>query len=362
MVKNKNDDPLGPSFFYCQKGLAHDHADLALVPDVVEGSSIFPVLIGLSAVVVVVWIADEVAACWVVAINEDGMVIVDQALQLAVDPIIAIAWLFPPKGFIGDSHVSSEEFLAQFFHRGPAEVGADAGAVAVGVAVFGKRRWVDGGAKGIIDDIWRADKAPFWIGSGKWKIVEIGGHVHILGVTKSFEAHKSADWFAANPGVDAVNLADVWHIAYLISTGDLGEDTVGIGLVGADGFVESELTIAVDAVQLASDVMDAWRKGIVGKVDAAPDFTAATAGLLMGDRGFGNGDSGPVLFSDIGVETESHESLCLGAVAAAAGDTVDDGAGFGAGQTVVRTEGAVFIAADPAETGGDGDLFSCPIV
>lgn len=362
IVKTKNDDPLGPSFFHCKSASAHDHADFALVPDVVKGGGVFPVLVGLAAVVVVVRIADEVAARWVVAVDKDGVVVVDEALQLAVDPVVAVAWLFPPEGFVGDDHVAGEEFLAQFFHRGAAEVGADAGTVAVGVAVFSEGSWVDGGTQGIVDHVWRADKAPLRIGRGERQVVEIGGHMHILGVAEGFEPHESADRFAANPGVDAVDLADVWYIAHLIGTGSLGEDAVGIGLIGADGFVEGKLAVAVDAVKLAGDVVDTWGEGVVGEVDAAPGFAAAAAGLFMGDRGFGDGDGSPVFFCDVGVEAESHEGLGLGAVAIAAGDAVDDGAGFGTGEAVVRTEGAVFVAADPAEAGGDGDLFSGPVV
>lgn len=319
-------------------------------------------MVGLAAVVVVVRIADEVAARWVVAVDEDGVVVVNQALQLAVDPVVAVAWLFPPEGFISDDHVAGEQFLAQFFHRGAAEVGADAGTVGVAVAVVGKGRRIDGGAQGIVDHVWRTDKAPLWVGGGEWQVVEVGGHRDILCIAEGFKPHEGADGFAANPGIDAVDLADVGHVADLVGAGCLGEDAVGIGPVGADGFVEGEFAVAVDAVKLTGDVVHARGEGVVGEVDAAPGFTAAAVGLFVGDGGFGNGDSGPVGVGDVGVEAEAHEFLSLCAVAAARGDAVDDGAGFGAGEAVFRAEGAVFITADPAKAGGDGDLLGSPVV
>lgn len=318
-------------------------------------------MVGLAAVVVVVRIADEVAARWVVAVDEDGVVVINQALQLAVDPVVAVAWLFPPEGFISDDHVAGEQFLAQFFHRGAAEVGADAGTVGVAVAVVGKGRRIDGGAQGIVDHVWRTDKAPLWVGGREWQVVEVGGHRDILCIAEGFKPHESADGFAADPGIDAVDLADVGHVADLVGAGCLGEDAVGIGPVGADGFVEGEFAVAVDAVKLAGDVVHARGEGVVGEVDVAPGFTAA-AGLFVGDGGFGNGDSGPVGVGDVGVEAEAHEFLSLCAVAAARGDAVDDGAGFGAGEAVFRAEGAVFITADPAQAGGDGDLLGGPVV
>ena len=72
---------------------AHDHADLALVPDIVKGGGVFPVLVGLAAVVIIVRIAHKIAARRIVAVDEDGVVVVDEALQLSVDPVVAIAWL-----------------------------------------------------------------------------------------------------------------------------------------------------------------------------------------------------------------------------------------------------------------------------
>ena len=148
----------------------------------------------------------------------------------------------------------------------------------------------------------------------------------------------------------------------MVGAGCLGEDAVGIGPVGADGFVEGEFAVAVDAVKLTGDVVHARGEGVVGEVDAAPGFAAAAAGLFMGDRGFGDGDGSPVFFCDVGVEAEAHEFLSLCAVAAARGDAVDDGAGFGTGKAVFRAEGAVFITADPAQAGGDGDLLGGPVV
>ena len=82
----------------------------------------------------------------------------------------------------------------------------------------------------------------------------------------------------------------------------------------------------------------------------------------MIDRRFSDRDGSPVRRRHVCVEPQTHELLCLGTVAVAASNAVDDRAGFGAREAVFRTERAVFIAADPAKGCSNTDLLRRPVI
>ena len=170
----------------------------------------------------------------------------------------------------------------------------------------------------------------------------------ILCIAVGFEAHERAHWFAADPGVDIIDLADVWHIALLVRGCCLCEHAVRICPVSADIFVECQLSVAIDAVKLAGDFVNARRECVASERDTAPGFSSAATAVLVIDRRFSDRDGSPVRRRHVCVEPQTHELLCLGTVAVAASNAVDDRAGFGAREAVFRTERAVFITADPA--------------
>ena len=128
-------------------------------------------MVGLAAVVIIVRIAHQIAARRIVAVDEDGVVVVDEALQLSVDPVVAIAWLLPPERLVRHDHIPSEQFLAQFFHRSAAEICANFCAVAIAVAVFSEGGGIDCCAQGIVNNIRRADKSPLRIGGGNGRLL-----------------------------------------------------------------------------------------------------------------------------------------------------------------------------------------------
>lgn len=120
--------------------------------------------------------------------------------------------------------------------------------------------------------------------------------------------------------------------------------------------------VAVDGVEAAVDVVDAGVKVQAVGVYAGPVFAEEGDARRVADRSFDNVGACPVAGGDIVIEAEAEQRFGLVAVAGAAGDAVEHGAGFCACQRVFRTEGAVFVAADPAEGGRFGNGVGGPVV
>lgn len=120
--------------------------------------------------------------------------------------------------------------------------------------------------------------------------------------------------------------------------------------------------VAVDGVQAAVDVVDARVEVQAAGVYAGPVFTKEGDAWHMGNRSFDDVGAGPVAGGDIVIEAEAEQGFGLVAVAGAGGDAVEHGTGFCACQRVFRTEGAVFVAADPAQGGCFGNGVGGPVV
>ena len=96
-------------FIWCWKSSAHDHAGLAFVPNAFKGGGVLPILVDLTAVVVVVGVGDIIPLLRVIAADQDGMVVADQPLGLAFNDVIAIEGRGPPEGQISYNAVPRQQ-------------------------------------------------------------------------------------------------------------------------------------------------------------------------------------------------------------------------------------------------------------
>ena len=128
-----------------EKKSADDHADLSGVPDGFKGLGVLPILVDLAPVVVVVGVGDVVALVGVIAADQDGVVVADQALLGALDVVGPIVGGGPPQGHVAHHAVARQQLPLQVSDGGPAEIGAGVVAAAVGVGILRKLGRVDGG-------------------------------------------------------------------------------------------------------------------------------------------------------------------------------------------------------------------------
>ena len=268
-----------------EKKSADDHADLSGVPDGFKGLGVLPILVDLAPVVVVVGVGDVVALVGVIAADQNGVVVADQALLGALDVVGPIVGGGPPQGHVAHHAVARQQLPLQVSDGGPAEIGAGVVAAAVGVGILRELGRVDGGAGplGGVGNVGGADEALLRVGLGPGQIVQEILDGDVLGVTLGLQAHEVGHGLAAHPGVNIVDLADVGHVGHLVRLRRLGQGAGGVSFVSAQGGVGDELARPGHVIQLVPGGVEAGGEGHGSNIHAVPALAAAGSGGGVGD-------------------------------------------------------------------------------
>ena len=97
-----------------------------MIPELVKGRGVNPILIGFARTLGIIRVAHVIALGWVIACNKTHMVIDDHRFIVTVNDKIAVAYWLPPIGLVSDDEISGKELLSYGFNRNTAKVSTSA--------------------------------------------------------------------------------------------------------------------------------------------------------------------------------------------------------------------------------------------
>ena len=131
--------------------------------------------------------------------------------------------------------------------------------------------------------------------------------------------------------------------------------------VGSHHLVHRQVAVPVHAVQLAVHLVDPSLEGHLGQVHAGPGLPAAIVHRGVLHRRLCDGGGRPMAGRHVRKEAQGHQFIGLGAVPRPAQHPVEHRAGLCPGQAILRTEGPIGVAADPALGGSCPDGLGRPV-